>query len=199
MELTKKDKARVFAMYVGQKLCYKYEDRNGAVQLRDGIILGTVGSTIHFNPIRIDGTVDVRTVETRYAGYATLLLRPLSAITDEDAIEVAKIILPNHFLTNAKGWKVTRDYAITGFPYVKVHNPKKVSSVQIDCTLCNFSVYDMEDSATDSTDMRPSEITQFLIQRGYAVPLFIAPGQPCNGMTAIEMGIAIDATTIPQP
>lgn len=33
----------------------------------------------------------------------------------------------------------------------------------------------------------------FLIQRGYAVPLFIAPNHPDNGKTAIELGIANEA------
>lgn len=39
-------------------------------------------------------------------------------------------------------------------------------------------------------------IFQHLIQKGYAVPLFIAPNHPDNGKTAIEMGLAIEAGTL---
>lgn len=37
-------------------------------------------------------------------------------------------------------------------------------------------------------------VFQYLIQRGYAVPLFIVPNHPDNGKTAIELGLAIDKT-----
>lgn len=45
---------------------------------------------------------------------------------------------------------------------------------------------------------RPSTCSPFvfqhLINRGYALPLWIAPNHPCNGLTAIEMGLAIDSS-----
>ena len=55
-----------------------------------------------------------------------LILTPLSKISDEDAVEVAKIIMPFCFTNRKNGWKVTRDYAVTGYPYIKIHHPKKV-------------------------------------------------------------------------
>jgi hypothetical protein len=39
-------------------------------------------------------------------------------------------------------------------------------------------------------------IYQYLIQQGYAVPLFYGVGHPMNGKTAIELGLALDATAI---
>lgn len=38
------------------------------------------------------------------------------------------------------------------------------------------------------------EAFQYLIKYGYAVPLYFGPDHPCNGKTAIELGIAIDVT-----
>lgn len=44
--------------------------------------------------------------------------------------------------------------------------------------------------------LRAINIYQQLIYWGYAVPLFIEPGNPDNGKTAIELDIAIDKTLI---
>ena len=36
----------------------------------------------------------------------------------------------------------------------------------------------------------------YLINKGYDTPLYFSPGHPCNAKTAIELGIAIDKTTL---
>lgn len=42
---------------------------------------------------------------------------------------------------------------------------------------------------------REAIVFQYLISKGYAGPLFFAPNHPCNGKTAIELGLAISSTT----
>lgn len=41
-----------------------------------------------------------------------------------------------------------------------------------------------------------NDIYQYLVQKGYAVALFFGINHPLNGKTAIELGIAIDKTTL---
>ena len=110
-----------------------------------------------------------------------LLLTPLSKISDEDAVEVAKILIPQCFLNTKKGWQVSRNYTTTGYPYIKIHHPKKVYSVQIDCTLVNFDIDDMEDRVTASCDAKPVALTDYLRSKGYdcghgSIPSLIAAG-----------------------
>lgn len=117
-----------------------------------------------------------------------LILTPLSAISDEHAIEVAKILLPMAFVRRTKGWIVSRNYTITGFPYVKIHHNLIAYSVQIDCRLINFDVSCMEDgnNVTGETDMQPIAIIDFLRSNGYDCGYG-------NVKSLIDAGIAISS------
>jgi hypothetical protein len=133
-QLTNEEKARVFAMYLGQK----------------------VFSNSYSKGIRELTANDIGNV--LYSDDKGLLnLTPLQDITDEHAVEVAKMIKPN--------W------------YIDEHNTKDIAwSLQHEFFDIDYNVY------------------QYLIQKGYAVPLFFGVNHWANGKTAIELGIAIDKT-----
>lgn len=161
-ELTTEQKARVFAQYIGHQVRHQIdEDRHqqntlGAAQI-DGIMLR--GNSGYWS-----ASMDA----------FKLLLRPLSAITDEDAIEVARL-LGYEYPRNEKGQFVER------IDLVEVGRGA-IGGISRNGLVETFNVL--------------AEVIQFLIQRGYAVPTFVAPNHPLNGKTPIEMGLAIDITTI---
>lgn len=171
MKYTTEFLARCFAAYTGCRITCpgksfipnkNSSDGKGGIILSPSILADCHEGAFHYSDFK-------------------LKLRPLSAITDDDAIEVAKILLPQCFANCKNGWQVSRDFTITGYPYIKIHHQKKVFSVQIDCKLVNFDVQDMEDSVTSSTDMKPAVVIDYLrsigIDCGYAhIPSLIAAG-----------------------
>lgn len=175
--MIQQDKIRVLMMYYGCNVEYGYEGRK-----RKGLITGNnaVYGIEIFDSSRLTHlhhNVDPDLIQ--------LILKPLSKISDEDAIEVAKIALPLPFHRHTKGWKVTRDFAITGWPYIKVHNPKNVYSFQIDCTCCWFSIYNMDQSCTQESDIHIVDIIDYLRSHSYALPH--------KGQDLFEAGIAIES------
>lgn len=95
--------------------------------------------------------------------FVKLILKPLSAISDADAIDIAKM------------YGGVRCHIDDGF----------IQVIDKDNYVPKYLLF--------SVDF-PNQFSQFLIQRGYAVPLFIEPGHPDNGKTAIELGLAIAKT-----
>ena len=94
-----------------------------------------------------------------------LVLTPLFAITDEHAIEVTKCC---------------------GFNNISWSDKRKRS-------IGKEIVYAISDNVSISYEVYAFEITyvfQYLIQQGYAVPLFFGISHWANGKTAIELGIA---------
>lgn len=123
--------------------------------------------------VEIERTEDYRSVvnEQSIKIIDYLALKPLSAISDEDAIEVANIILDLDIVKRYKTpFTVTRNFAITGWPYIKVHHPKNRYSVIIDCALANFNIYEDDEAITMAHDMKPCNVIDFLRSKGYAVP-----------------------------
>ena len=118
-----------------------------------------------------------------------LILTPLASISDDDAIEVARIILPAHFVGRKTGWIVSRDNQVNKYTYLKVWNPKKVCSVQIDTALVNFDVDGEHDRETGQYDMSPVAVVDFLREKGYDCGY-----GPFKSL--INVGIAIDATKL---
>lgn len=162
MELTTEQIARVFAMYWGC-LCTseRYPQIKGNISGIDNCMAG-----LH---VFIDNNEGVPIDE------AKLVLRPLSAITDEDAIEVARIM---------------------GVTYSA--DPSSEAFFDYDGLMCYVvELFTKGGNMREIPADKVVEAFQFLIQQGYAVPLFIAPDHPCNGMTAIQLGLAIDSTTLP--
>lgn len=143
-ELTPKQRARVFAQYWDCRVSEWHE-----------------GKEYPFcNPF-VDADVMDR-VDSTHAN-VKLELRPLSAITDEDATELCSVCVRGCIPSVAKGKRFAGNVSRG-----------------------NNSRFDPEANFGAGS--------QFLIQRGYAVPLFIAPGHPCNGKDAIQLRLAIDIT-----
>jgi hypothetical protein len=98
-----------------------------------------------------------------------ILLIPLPKINDEDAIAVAKIL----------GFEESQTRPLF------VGKTRGKSTVQ----------YWSENYST-LYPLQATFVFQYLISKGYAVPIYFAPNHWANGKTAIELGIAIDATTL---
>jgi hypothetical protein len=142
-QLTNEEIARVYGMYVPCTLNY------------------------HDNP-----SLTYYGIEGVVANGIQLLLTPLSKISDEDAIEVAKL---------------------DNFP-TKKETPDPIS---IEKTKHGFiaksSLYEQEYKQHGLMNYRQH---QYLISKGYAVPIYFSPNHPLNGKNPIELGIAIDKTTL---
>lgn len=102
-----------------------------------------------------------------------LLLTPLSGISDEDAIAIANVRgkRGGSWACNMAKDEDERQYNIQ-------RGKKRLQGLWEYETSFDASYY----------------IIQYLIQKGYAVPLFIEVGHPDNGKDAIQLGIAIDKT-----
>lgn len=162
--LNTEQKARIFAMYWG---CKVSEWHNG--------------KEYPFESATVDADVMDRVCNTE--ADVKLFLRPLSAITDEDAIEVAKIAGTP---INAEILKIRRDRK----SWVEIEY-RWVNEIP---ELNNKDGYSYSATGVPIKEVGNVACFQYFIQRGYAVPLFVSPGHPSNGLTAIELGLAIDST-----
>ena len=131
-----------------------------------------------------------------------LLLTPLSAISDEDAIEVAKM--------SGFAWQLVeeeRGYSnivnevfvdVEGIDRQKSHIVLPITHICFEgfVTITFKGEVFITHEDLSGQEYAPSTyfIHQYLIQNGYAVPLFIEIGHPDNGKTAIELGLAIEKT-----
>jgi len=166
-ELTTEQKARVFAQYYGAKVKTPHPWETDTQLSLDGFITGiNEGVNVEVQHIEDNNAWEEPSIHD--LNNAKFMLRPLSALTDADALDYARIVC----------WPEYRQWS----------NEEMIAMAKKD--VGSGATYEHWSSA-------PSAIflLQFFVQRGYAVPLFIAPGHPCNGMTAIEMGLAIDSTT----
>lgn len=113
--------------------------------------------------------------DVRFTG--KLLLKSLSEISDEDTIEAFKLQYPA--FVDCETIIVNEFDIIYLIPKRTLPTGKEKYYDRI-----MFNVFGLHFSAM-----------QFLISKGYAVPLFFAPNHWANGKTAIELGIAIPETT----
>ena len=172
--LTTEQKARIFAIYIRQTCC------NIKGLSTPQKICGVNSSCTDIKP----DTWDYNNKPPRSWEFdeLNLILRPLKSITNEDAIEVARLnedfysvyIEPEDLLRDEMD-----EHSFLVYQRCFVDRDDRIEYVFSDCL--------------------KSDQFQYLIQRGYAVPLFIAPGHPDNGKTAIELGLAIDSTVTPLP
>lgn len=112
---------------------------------------------------------DMRFYAEHYHRNLKLLLTPLSQITDEHASEIVKVL------------RIQEDEA--GFD---------TNGAAIKNCLIQDGFYALDLFAFYSG---VSDVFQYLLSKGYAVPLWLGIGHWANGKTAIELGIAIDKTT----
>lgn len=158
MELTTEQKARVFALYIGSRI--EYATQHGPSEIQSVGIL-SIGQQWDDTIFCVRGQINGDILGGVDLESDRLLLRPLSAITEEDAMDFIKV-------RNSINWKGPQDKeAVTRYVLAAIGPPIEQG----------FGFH--------------WEVYQFLIQRGYAVPLFITPGHPDNGKTAIELGLAI--------
>lgn len=110
----------------------------------------------------------------------TLILRPLSDMIQEEAIELCSIHNPNPFDGDRlKHWVKSE---VSEMEFLTVSNKKNAYSFQIDCTNGDVSVYkDDELHTTDGT----AKMTAYLLSQHFDL------------FNLIPQGIAIDATTLP--
>jgi len=139
-----KAKALFFAQYLFQRVCIHSEGRYPNV-FDHGSLYG------------------------RSLKKAVLLLRSVSQLTDKEYIKLASIVIENPF-NRYRNVQVTRDFKITGFPYVAVHHKNVRHRFNIDCTHFNFSVYDMEEDVTAQVDMKPYACIDYLRSVGILLP-----------------------------
>lgn len=139
-ENTLENKAKFFAQYWGQKV---------------------LSSSYHYPNIYEVNRGNIRTEEQDF-----LELKPISKISDEDAIEVARIVSPSLFfgLGNNNKHYVDRN---TEPDWISIKHNKKVISVDIDF---DGYIYEYHE---DLGYTRPSKSfvgTDFLRSKGYALP-----------------------------
>lgn len=169
-KLTNEEKAEIFKLYLGHEFVFDKEEP----EILDGVTL----SGVVYSDQADDSGEGIYGVED-----CVLLLTPLSAISDEDAIQVAKIISIPDWRHDGQEPTVIRneDYVLmntSGYRFVTIfHNGTLMYKDKdgVDCyTLNAFMAY------------------QYLISKGYAVSLWFAPDHWANGKTAIELNIAIE-------
>ena len=120
-----------------------------------------------------------------------LVLTPLSAITDEHAIEVAELVNDEKY-RNGETFKVVKEDERISVHSSKIEHTKAYklegyryeTRIYTDCYITPIKAY-------SETRQMPYEAYQYLIQQNYAVPLFFGLYHWANGKTAIELGIAI--------
>lgn len=158
--LTKTQKARIIGQHIGT-LCHvdagEFPEHTlpvmGAIPESGKVLLGE-------RSIQLVEVVDCR-----------LLLKHLSEISDEDAIQVAIILRSPHAIYHLSD----RKNMIESTKYWIEHGLIAVFSSN---AVQNHLAY------------------QYLKEKGYAVPLFIELGHSDNGMTAIELGIAYNISVV---
>lgn len=185
-KLTNEEIAKVFAMYIGCDM-----DNNGMKLRLTGVNMPT--NTYKCLAMCYDLQRNIENCK--------LLITPLSAITDEHAVEVAKIICDRQYIdieNLSTSWERTIKndsnifricfdaYQITRFPHDK---PRKHI---IHITTWGTVNHYIENELGNCT--KAHYVFQYLISKGYAVPLFFGIDHWANGKTAIELGIAIDNT-----
>lgn len=168
--LSNEEIARIFGLYIDCP--YRFSNTG----YKTDIVNKSSGDT--FEAIWRNGIEDRR-----------LLLTPLEDISDEHAIEVAEIVCH----ARVHHWVISRPHHLD---YIEVIGSQKegetyggVVSISRNGIL-NWEWYNRE--KIDGYERQVFHAYQYLIQQGYAVPLFFGVNHWANGKTAIELNIAIN-------
>lgn len=116
-----------------------------------------------------------------------LLLTPLSKITDEHAIEVCQIVSHASVYTYS---------VLRGLNFVQVVGEDQEGDsyggtfyIFFDGTI-TWDWYNKDNQS--GYEIKIFMAYQYLISQGYAVPLWFGIDHPNNGLTALELGIAVE-------
>ena len=185
MEITNEIKAKVFAQYLGQIiLCNQnftlWHDDEG-----QGITDYKKGDIVNYDLL----SLDVRPF-FEYVPSIILKLKPLSAITDEDAIEVAKLL----FINPVHEWKVLRYEKHIYFLDVKSIQNLETCSIEYNVNIFwlahsikgSHQIIGHEDKIPFLLSESYNTVYQFLQSKGYDLPHYLL-----NGKTLKECGLAI--------
>lgn len=157
MKLTNEEKRKTLGQHIGCEAIFKKEN---FLQITGELL----GVDAYGNSFISTGRA-IPAYKVCDINFSFLLLTPLSSITDEHAIEVAKMF----------GYKGKNNEHLINVGEGIINGLRNNRTVE------NFQVM--------------TELYQYLISKGYAVPLWFGIGHWANGKTAIYLGIAIDKTT----
>ena len=171
MENNLENKARFFAQYLGSKICYPDTDNKiikakltsvGFDEIQTTYFRRkkhsagyTVGDILSFNPTNVFHNSDAKN--------AYLELTPLSEISDEDAIEVAKIVSSS---INCKYYK--RNLKSDYWCYVSCLNTN--AEVRIWFNSCKISFCNVYETSVSLIDGNILQAYDYLLSKGIALP-----------------------------
>jgi hypothetical protein len=167
--LTTDQICRVFGMHFGNKCVIELEKDGYSQPLK-------VDPSILQNISLPEGHIDKTTFK--------LLLTPLDKLSLEDAIAIFKIEGTSlDKMVRVQNFVQDKDKFRIVYWFIDEEKMKSKKEWQWEVglrfkDLCGLSI-------------------AYLMSKGYAIPLFFEPGHPLNGKTAIESGLAIDKTTLP--
>ena len=163
--LDKKHIAKIFALYIGQRVLMRKPQANDLADPH-AYILACVGCDNCSGYFSLDDRPAPPSPMYPVTSFL-LRLKPVSKILREDAIEIWKLLSPNSSGTPIAIWEsgsVVEGYTL------------KTADLTFDFP---------------QVSLERADVCKYLTDRGYAVPLFIAPAHEYNGKTAIELGIAV--------
>jgi len=180
MEITLETKFKVAMQYYGcdYLLCYNIEDTP--------VIERFIGSNTRFDMYEPD-------LENKRE---LLLLTPLSKISDEDTIEVAKICNGGKNIGRIHKYDYKNQDGCRMFIELQGEFPDSGDNTVVFFydNGCIDKFYPQAGENGKHSDLRPDEYMltyQYLQSKGYDLPHYLL-----NGKTPIEAGIALDKTTI---
>lgn len=117
--------------------------------------------------------------------WTKLLLTPLSSISDEDAVDVAKLAYSLPLTRYPKSWVVRR----SDRDFLYVESRRNDYSFQVDLVECSVDIFRNDEAVTSGIPVRHSVYIDYLRSKGYDCGYGHIP-------SLIESGIAIDKTTL---
>lgn len=175
--LTPKEIATIFRLYTGQKVL---EWNDPSVQSTSIMTLAAVGiETCH-------GEAESRDTINPHMKYSVsrfmLRLKPFSRIDDEEAIELAKVLLPGY----AEYEIHDRLEGNNPMILIAVYDTDRQNEITLRIFLRGAPWFDASSYLVHTVHLAFG----YLASRGFAVPVFFSADHPNNGKTALELGIA---------
>ncbi len=185
-KLTNEEIAKVFAMYLHAQV--EFDDRIG--NIHQYYLPAGKWEVDKMWFVSLEDDNDKEMSCSVAADKVKLLLAPLSNITDEHAIEVAKICgEPFLHIVNASTVLL---HIICASTMNKSRTDRSIW-MQKDGTIELFTNTGDWGGATTKA-VNSFAIYQYLISKGYDVPMFFGIDHWANGKTAIDLGIAIESS-----
>jgi len=176
-KLTNEEIARVFAMYLHSKVVFDNHIGNiHTYYLPAG--KHKVGKMWF---VSLEDDHDKELSCSVSADKVKLLLTPLSKITDEHGLELM-LIEYKGYTDRCEILKINRRHNIVEISFRYIHPDHN-----------NADGYSYSGYAFSTTTAMMAERFQYLISKGYAVPLFFGLNHWANGKSPIELGLAIES------